>query len=87
VNAARMKNVLTRDLNAQDREWPSVSVEIDRDLITFTYAGGVRNGDLLTTPSIAVYRLNGAVANRVSPAALTRVGFIEQWLEMDLGRQ
>lgn len=75
--------ILTRDLNAQDSdEGESVAARVERDFVTFRYKGAVGDGDLLSGPAVARYRIVGSQAVLASPVALTRAGFIHEWLLM-----
>jgi hypothetical protein len=79
-----LDNVLARDLDAQNREEnEDVAAWVRGDVVTFWYQGGTGDGDLLSAPAIARYRVAGNRAVRERPVALTRAGFIHEWLEMD----
>jgi hypothetical protein len=55
---------------------------VQRDLVTFWYEGGIQDTDLLSGPAILRYRVSGDIAAREGPAALTRAGFLQEWLNM-----
>ena len=77
-------NVLARDVAAQDREGSdNVAAWTRGDLVTFWYQGATGDVDLASGPAIARYRVVGDRAVRERPVALTRAGFIHEWLEMD----
>jgi hypothetical protein len=76
-------NLLSRSLWAHDRESPTVASWVRGETVTFFYDGGVPDADLLETPSIARYRIANGRAIHVSPIALTRAGFIQEWLTLD----
>ncbi len=77
------ENVLARDLNARDREGENVSAWVQRDVVTFWYDGGLDDSELMHGPAVATYRVVGDRAVRDAPVALTRAGFIHEWLGMD----
>jgi hypothetical protein len=70
-------------LDAKDADQgESVRPEIAGDAVTFRYYGATGDGYLLSGPSVARYRI---IANRAvleAPVALTRAGFIHEWLKM-----
>jgi hypothetical protein len=72
--------VLSREFGAHDREADSVASWIENDVVTFFYSASTWNSDLNETASIARYRVAGRQAVREGPVALTRLGFIEEWL-------
>lgn len=77
-------NVLSRDLNAQDSpDGENVSPRVDGSLVTFYYRGATGDGELLSGPSIARYCVETDRAVQVEPVALTRAGFIHEWLHTD----
>lgn len=77
------RNLLFRTLDAATfEEHEDLSVEVQRNIATFRFDGGIRNADLLATPTIARYRVDGDRAIRLGPIALTRAGFIQEWLTM-----
>ncbi|SPE34244.1 hypothetical protein SBA3_2120021 [Candidatus Sulfopaludibacter sp. SbA3] len=79
-----VENILTRDLWAQDR-FPeeNVSARLQGVIVSFFYQGGIGDAELLSVPSIARYRVLAGGAIREAPVALTRAGFIREWLDMD----
>jgi hypothetical protein len=79
-----IKNLTARDLYARDRDRvEDVAVWVQPDLVTFWYEGGLRNVDLVSVPSVLRYQVTGALVARESPIALTRAGFLQEWLNMD----
>jgi hypothetical protein len=76
--------VLAANLNAQDRfEGEAVGVSMPGNIVTFLYRGPTGDGDLISGPSIARYRVAQDRAVREAPIALTRAGFLQEWLNMD----
>jgi len=75
-------NLLSRGISAHDRDGTSVATWVRGDTVTFFYSGGLQDLDLLETPSIARYRIAGGRAIHESPIALTRAGFINEWLTL-----
>ena len=83
LSGSSVKNLLARDLYAHDRYGAyTVAVQVQRDVVTFRYDGGIENPDLLFTPAVARYRIVQGRAVREVPIALTRAGFIQEWLSM-----
>jgi hypothetical protein len=83
VNGRSVESILARDLAAQDREpAEAVSAWVQRDVVTFWYQGGLFDPGLISTPAIARYRIVGGRAVRETPIALTRAGFIHEWLSL-----
>jgi len=86
VGGASPENLLARDLDAQDREGQdSVSAWVRPDGVTFWYRGGLGDPLLMVAPAVVRYRIVGGQAERAAPAALTRAGFIREWLSMTDG--
>jgi hypothetical protein len=84
LETAEVRNLVTKELYARDRDRiEDVAVWVQRDLVTFWYEGGIRNADLLSAPAILRYRVTGDLAVREGPMALTRAGFLQEWLNMD----
>ncbi len=83
MKRSAVASVLVRDLAAKDSdEGENVSAQFDRDIVTFRYNGATGDGDLLSGPAVARYRIVGDRAVLVAPVALTRAGFIHEWLGM-----
>jgi hypothetical protein len=83
VRESSVDNLLARNLFAQDRdEAENVAAWVQGDVVTFWYRGGLGDSQLLAGPSVARYRILGGHAVRESPIALTRAGFIHEWLTM-----
>ncbi len=80
--AGTAKPLLERGLNAQDREPVSVAARVRGSQATFEYRGGIRNGDVLSLETATRYRVRGDTVMRASPLALSRVAFIQEWLEL-----
>ena len=76
-------NLLARGIDAHDRERPSVASWVRGDTVTFFYSGGIPDGDLMETASIARYRIANGRALHEAPIALTRAGFIHEWLTLE----
>jgi hypothetical protein len=84
LNEAAVKNLAAKDIYARDRDRvEDVAVWVQRDLVTFWYEGGIQNSDLVSVPAILRYRVTGDLAVREGPIALTRAGFLQEWLNMD----
>lgn len=82
LNGSSVKNLLALDLYAHDRDAESVAARIEQDVITFEYDGGINNPEYSCAPAIARYRIVDGRAVREAPIALTRAGFIQEWLSM-----
>ena len=82
LKGSSTKNILTRGLHAHDRDGESVAAQVQRDIVTFRYDGGIGDSDLLWTSAVARYRIEQSHAVRDTPIALTRAGFIDEWLSM-----
>ena len=81
-----VRGVLVRDLAAKDSaEGESISAPVERDVVTFRYSGAIGDVDLLSGPAIARYRIVGDRAVPTLPVALTRAGFIHEWMAMSDG--
>jgi len=69
LNGLSLKNVLSRDLGAQDREpQENVAAWVQGDAATFLYNGTIRDSEMLSTSSIARYRVAGDQAVRETPS-------------------
>ena len=81
---ASARPILVRDLIAQDREpdVEDVAARVEGDVVTFLYQGIAGDGALLVTPSVLRYRVADNRITRVPPIALTRAGFIHEWLNI-----
>jgi hypothetical protein len=83
LKGSSIEHVLARGLDAKDRdEGDNVAAQVERDVVTFWYQGGIDDGDLLSGPAIARYQIISDRAVLTSPVALTRAGFIHEWLRM-----
>lgn len=83
VSGGSTQNVLTRDLNARDRYvGDNVSAWLRDGVATFFYEGAVRDTDMLDNSSVARYRVFDGKAVQEAPIALTRAGFLAEWLSM-----
>lgn len=82
ANDSWVKNILRRDLWAHDRDPENITVRVKGSDVTFEYDGGTPDVRLFVSPSIARYRIVDNQAVRESPIALTRSGFINEWLNM-----
>lgn len=80
VGEPSIEGILARDLDAQDRDGENVDAWVQGDVVTFWYQGAIGDPDLLSVPAIARYRVLGNRAIREAPLALTRAGFIREWL-------
>jgi len=79
-----VENVLARGVSAQDREpAENVSASVRLNVVTFFYQGALGDMEMLSGDSIARYRVDGDHASREAPIALSRAGFLHEWLEMD----
>ena len=79
-----LENLFARALAAKSRYLEDdISVRAQSDGVTFWYEGGLGDLTLLSGPAVARYRLAGDHLVRDLPVALTRAGFMHEWLEMD----
>ena len=76
-------NLLSRGIWAHDREDETISSWVRGDTVTFLYSGGLGDADLAETPSVARYRIANGRAVHQPPIALTRAGFIREWLTLE----
>jgi hypothetical protein len=84
LKASSVENILARSLSARDREAiENVAPWVRGDVVTFWYEGGLPDAEMMSTPAIARYRVAENRAVREPPMALTRAGFIEEWLAME----
>jgi hypothetical protein len=75
--------LLARDLDAQDRDQgENVAARVERDVVTFWYQGAIDDDAMLSGPAVASYKIVSGHAVLASPVALTRAGFIHEWLLM-----
>ena len=83
LNGHSADNLLARDLYARDRDGTeTVAASIQQDVVTFNYDGGLGDSKLMSVPAIARYRVAGVRVFREAPIALTRAGFIHEWLDI-----
>lgn len=54
--------------------------DVNGSMIRFLFEPAIKNTDLMSTQGIAKYELVGTRLTRISPLALTRAGFIQEWL-------
>ncbi len=84
TNGTTVRNLLARSLNARDRDSEeNISASAGQEIVTFYYDGASGESYLLSTSSIARYRISGGRTIRETPIALTRVGFLYEWLRME----
>jgi hypothetical protein len=83
LNGGAGENVLEQNVEAQDREeTENVAAWVQGNVVTFWYQGAVDILELMSGPSVARYRVMGDRAIRETPLALTRAGFIREWLRL-----
>ena len=83
VNGPSPRSVLAQSLIAKDRyKAEDVAARVQGHVVTFWYEGSISDDAMLHTASVARYRIAGDLAVREAPVALTRAGFIEEWLGM-----
>jgi len=83
LNRTSVENILTQGLEARDRYGEeTVAPRVQEDVVTFLYDGGTGDLALTSTPAIVRYRVVRDQVIRQAPVALTRAGFIHEWLGM-----
>lgn len=83
ISGPSLHPVLSRSLDAQSGfQDEDVAPRIEDSEVTFHYQGATGDGDFLSLPTLARYRVTGTTARRIAPIALTRVGFLYEWLRM-----
>ncbi|MBI4889450.1 MAG: hypothetical protein HY821_02420 [Acidobacteria bacterium] len=82
LSAGTVKPLMEREVSAQDWQPVSVAAGVRGSQATFAYRGGIRNGAVLSLDAATRYRVKGDTVLRESPLALSRVGFIQEWLEL-----
>lgn len=85
LRGSSVERLFARELDAQDRaegEGESVAPRVARGVVTFRYQGGIGDAVLLSGASVARYQIIKGRAVLESPLALTRAGFIHEWLEL-----
>jgi hypothetical protein len=86
LSSLSASNLLSRNLYAQDRDRAEdVAVWVQNDLVTFWYQGGIEDSQLQSAPAVLRYRITAGQAVREGPLALTRAGFLQEWLKMESG--
>lgn len=79
-----MRTILNRQVSARSglKDW-DVKFQIGIDVATFRYAANMSDAQIMIRPGIEIYRVKNGHARRVAPIALTRGGFIDEWLNLD----
>jgi hypothetical protein len=85
LSGSSIEPVLERSLNARDQEGEHVAARVEGRIVTFRYRGATGDDDLLGVPTIARYQVLGDHVVLASPLALTRAGFIYEWLRISEG--
>ena len=86
VRSASVRCLLRRSLYAHDRnDGYNVGATLANGVASFWYDAGLINGDLLAVAGVASYRVQRERAVRVRPVALTRAGFIQEWVDSESG--
>jgi len=60
-----------------------IRAQVEGDIVTFRYAAGMADGELMARPGIARYKVQRDRAIRLAPIALTLGGFTDEWIRMD----
>lgn len=83
ASPAALHLILARSLSAQSGfEEEDVAPRIQANHVTFRYQGATGDGDFLSLPTLARYRVIDNTATRIAPLALTRAGFLHEWLQL-----
>lgn len=83
IQNSTVNSILKSALNAYSSSRPEVvAAWVQANQVTFFYDHGSAIEQVFATPTINRYEVLGMEATRVPPIALTRAGFIEEWLEM-----
>ncbi len=87
LEAGSLKTLLNREESAE-YDWQQntvaeqfVSASIEENIVTFEYQRIMR--DESSAPAIFRYSVTGSTLTRISPIALTRSSFIDEWVRMD----
>jgi hypothetical protein len=83
LKASVVRNLFERDLAARSREPEDVSSSVRGSVATFRYDGAAGDLDLMATSAVARYGIDGDRVVREAPVALTRAGFVYEWINMD----
>ncbi|MBL8212566.1 MAG: hypothetical protein JNK87_17760, partial [Bryobacterales bacterium] len=78
IGSGGSRLLLERDLEAQLQE--NEKVVVKEGQVRFLYNGAVGDGDILSTEIVANYRVTGDTVTREPPIAMTRAGFLAEWL-------
>ncbi len=79
-----MRTLLKRAVAA--RIWDDAAVvraSVEGNVATFLYQASLPDGELMSRKAIARYSISGEQVRREPPIALSRIGFIDEWLMMD----
>ncbi len=83
IHGNEARTLLNRDVDARRFDEPVVTAQVGVGTVEFRYVANMSDGDFLHRPGVARFTLSGGVMTRAAPVALTRAGFIDEWLKMD----
>jgi hypothetical protein len=85
IENGSLHNLLNQNRSARFFDDPEklVRPSIQDDVVTFRYTANLGDADLMARPAIARYTITSQGAVRIAPIALSRVGFVDEWLNMD----
>ena len=80
-----MRTLLNRDVGGRCcwNERDNVMVSVVGSAVQFRYEASMADGDILRRPAIARFSRSGRGLQRDAPIALSRAGYVDEWLKMD----
>jgi hypothetical protein len=89
LEAASLKPLLTKEVAGEYNYVPGhegpddlfASSSVEGNIATFRYSFVMRNGD--TARAVLRYSVSPAAVTRIGPIAITRTGFIDQWIMLE----
>jgi hypothetical protein len=83
-NGSALHPLLNRSVVARsgNEEW-AFKADVQSGMVVYRYVAGMSNAEVMARPAVARFKVAGARVIRQAPVALTRGGFVDEWLRMD----
>jgi len=87
VEDGKLRTLLNQHMPARFMERPEslIKTSIQGNVVTFLYTASMADGAYMARPAIARYLVSGNAATRIAPIALSRMGFVDEWLRLAPG--
>jgi hypothetical protein len=84
IGKSSLKTILSRYAGARfwEAEDKLVRISIENSIVTFKYTASMGDDAFMARSAIARYLVANGTANHLAPIAVSRIGFIDEWLKL-----